>query len=171
MRAPCEDCSFGRHRAHDARPVHELRNRLSHVLWIGGGPCVGKTTLSRLLAGKFDLKIYNIDWHHDREHQLRGMPDGWAALSMDDRWLLPTPEGLAQREIASWTARFRLVTEDLLALPNRRPIIAEGPSAFPWSVAEVIRSSSQAISSCQVRSFATLSCCRVTATLQVGARP
>lgn len=64
---------------------------------------------------------------------------------MDDRWLRPSPLALAERDIASWTARFRFVIEDLLALPRERPIVAEGPSAFPWCVAPVIRSPRQAI--------------------------
>lgn len=64
---------------------------------------------------------------------------------MDDRWVRPTPQMLAERDIASWTARFRLAIEDLLALPASRRVVAEGPSAFPWSVAEVIRSPRQAI--------------------------
>lgn len=143
----------------DARPVEDVRQRLSHVLWIGGGPCVGKTTLARLLAGKYDLKIYNLDWHLVREHRSRmgaipgAISDGWDDLSMDDRWLLPTPQVMAEREIASWTARFQLVVEDLLALPGGRAIVAEGPSAFPWSVAKMIASSHQAIFLLPTREF------------------
>jgi hypothetical protein len=108
---------------------------------------VGKTTLARILAGKYDLKIYNLDWHHVREHRDRpgGQPPGWDELSMDDRWLRPTPAELAEREIASWTTRFALVIEDILALPTSRTIVAEGPSAFPWCVSTVVRSPRQAI--------------------------
>lgn len=135
--------------------MDEVRHSLSHVLWIGGGPCVGKTTLARLLAGKYDLKIYNLDWHDVREHRSRpgGAPEGWDDLSMDNRWLRPTPQAMAEREIASWTARFPLVVEDLLALPRSRTIIAEGPSAFPWNVAEVIVSPRQAIFLLPTRGF------------------
>jgi len=127
--------------------VNDLRERLSHVLWIGGGPCVGKTMLSRLIAGKYDLEIYYADWHHVREQRGRpgGVPAGWDALSMDERWLQPSPVALAEREIRSWTAHFALVVEDLLAMPSARPILAEGPSLFPWSVASVIASPRQAI--------------------------
>ncbi len=127
--------------------MDDVRDRLSRVLWIGGAPCVGKTTLARMLAGKYDLKIYNADWHHVREHRLRpgGVPQGWDELSMDERWVRPSPQALAEREIASWTARFRFVIEDLVALPTGRTIVAEGPSAFPWCVSQVVRSGRQAI--------------------------
>lgn len=127
--------------------MDDVRERLSHVLWIGGGPCAGKSTLARMLAGTYDLKVYDLDWHHMHEHGRRpgGVPPGWNDLSMDDRWLHPSPQELAYRDLASWTRRFTFVTEDLLALPTDRRIVAEGPSAFPWSVARVIRSPRQAI--------------------------
>src|SRR2546428_4500998 len=138
---------FSPSRAHRARSMQSVTERLAHVFWIGGGPCVGKTTLSRMLAGTYDLKVYNLDCHHVREHRFRpgGMPSGWEELSMDERWVRPAPQALAERELASWTARFPLVVDDLLALPLDRTVVAEGPSAFPWCVAEVIRSPRQAI--------------------------
>ncbi|HET8569210.1 MAG TPA: hypothetical protein VFM93_09510 [Candidatus Limnocylindria bacterium] len=127
--------------------MDDLRDRLSHVLWIGGAPLAGKTTLSRLLAGKYDLKIYNCDWHHVHEHRSRpaGVAPGWDEMSMDERWLRPTARELADRDAASWTARSRLVIEDLLVLPATRTIVAEGPSVFPWWVAPLVRSPRQGI--------------------------
>ena len=124
-----------------------MRGRLSHVLWIGGGPQAGKTTLSRLLAGKWDLKIYNIDWHAVRDHELRPRPlvVPFQRMSMDERWALPTPDELLARSIAIWEEGFELVLEDLLALPRTRAIVAEGPGAFPWCVAPLLRSTRQAI--------------------------
>ena len=124
-----------------------MRARLAHVLWIGGGPQAGKTTLSRLLAGKWDLKIYNLDWHAVRDHDRR---DGaasvaFARLSMDERWVVPSPIELLERSIAVWEEGFALVLEDLLALPRSRTIVAEGPGAFPWCVAPLLDSARQAI--------------------------
>jgi hypothetical protein len=127
--------------------VDDLRERLSHVLWLGGGPQAGKTTLSRLLAGKRDLKIYNLDWHAVREQDLRTSPavDAFRRLSMDERWALPTVQHLVERSIAIWEESFALVLRDLMALPRSRAIVAEGPGAFPWCVAPVIRSPRQAL--------------------------
>jgi hypothetical protein len=127
--------------------VDDVRDRLSHVLWVGGGPQAGKSTLSRLLAGKWDLKVYNLDWHSVREHGLRPS-EGVAAfqrLSMDERWATPSAEALLERSVALWDEGFPLVLEDLLALPRSRTIVAEGPGAFPWLVAPVISSPRQAI--------------------------
>jgi hypothetical protein len=127
--------------------VDDLRERLSHVLWIGGGPQAGKTTLSRLLAGKWDLKIYNLDWHAVREHELPSRPNvaAFRALSMDERWATPSVQHLVDRSIAIWQESFAFVLNDLLALPRSRTIVAEGPGAFPWCVAPVIGSPQQAL--------------------------
>lgn len=64
---------------------------------------------------------------------------------MDERWVRPSPGELAERDIASWTRRFRFAIDDLLALSAERVVVAEGPGVFPWSVAEVVRSPRQAI--------------------------
>ena len=124
-----------------------MRARLAHVLWIGGGPQAGKTTLSRLLAGKWDLKIYNLDWHAVREHA--GRPGAavteFQRLSMDERWAVPSADQLLERSVTIWQDGFTLVLDDLLALPDSRSIIAEGPGAFPWCVAPLLSSAQQAI--------------------------
>jgi hypothetical protein len=127
--------------------VTDVREALSHVVWIGGGPQSGKTTLSRLLAGTWDLKIYDLDRHLSREHRQRAGPHGRAfgALSMDRRWATPSIEHLVERTVLIWKEVFELVIEDLLALPRTRTIIAEGPGAPPWLVANVIGSPRQAI--------------------------
>ncbi|MDP9280576.1 MAG: hypothetical protein M3P38_00585 [Chloroflexota bacterium] len=127
--------------------MDDLRERLSQVLWIGGGPQAGKTTLSRLLAGKWDLKIYNLDWHAVRDHALRPgtAVAAFQRLSMDERWVVPGPFDLLERSVAIWQEGFELVLEDLLALPDSRTIVAEGPGAFPWCVAPLLSSTRQAI--------------------------
>jgi hypothetical protein len=123
----------------------------AHVLWLGGAPRCGKTTLARLLAGKYDLKIYNLDWHQVREHRERLDPARhpvacrWDSVSMEDRWVRPGPDELFERAIAVWTEMFELVVQDLRALPESRPILAEGPGAFPWCVAPLLASTRAAI--------------------------
>lgn len=124
-----------------------MRARLTHVLWIGGGPQAGKTTLSRLLAGKWDLKIYNLDWHSPRGHALRSgaAVAAFKRLSMDERWAVPSATHLLKRSIALYEEGFALVLEDLLAIPRSRTIVAEGPGALPWCVAPLLSSPRQAI--------------------------
>jgi hypothetical protein len=97
---------------------------LSHVLWVGGGPLSGKSSIARELAGRFDLQLYAVD-EHEAAHAPR----------------MPT---LAEGEAAdaSLTAsrhRFRLVLEDLASLPPSPWAIVEGSPLWPTSVAAVLR--------------------------------
>jgi 2-phosphoglycerate kinase len=103
---------------------------LSHVLWIGGGPGSGKSSLARALAERFDLQLYAIA-DHDREHEPR-MP----SLLADE-----TINGLLNTS----RHRFRLVLEDLAALPSSPPAIVEGVQLLPTSVAAVLRDPARAL--------------------------
>jgi len=127
--------------------MKSVAERLAHVLWIGGGPCAGKTTLSRLLAGKYDFRIYNLDWRYATEDRFRIGPAArwWGAHTMDERWVDITADELFERSTACWTEQFPIAIDQLLALPASRPIIAEGPGALPWLVGPVIRDVGQAI--------------------------
>jgi hypothetical protein len=114
---------------------------------VGGAPRVGKSTLCRLLAGKWDLKIYNFDWHNVREHRGRGGPASrwWDERTPNERWIVPSPEELLERSITSWEEDFALVIEDLRALPQDRTVLVDGPGAFPWLVGPNIEDPRQAI--------------------------
>ena len=127
--------------------MQSVTERLAHVLWIGGGPCAGKTTLSRLLAGTYDLRIYNLDWHYAREDRFRGGPAArwWGGHTMDERWVDITADELLERSTACWNEQFPVAVDQLLAMPVSRGVIVEGPGAAPWLVAPVIRDSRQAI--------------------------
>jgi hypothetical protein len=123
------------------------RDDLRHVMWLGGASRVGKSTLARLLAGTWDLKLYNLDWHQVREHRERGGVEmrWWDERTPDQRWLDPSPEEVVLRSRASWEEGFPLVIEDLRALPAARPVLAEGPGAFPWLVAPYLSDVRQAL--------------------------
>jgi hypothetical protein len=103
---------------------------LSHVLWIGGGPGSGKSSIARQLAQRFDLQLYAID-EHAAAHEPR-MP----TMLADD-----TIDGVLKRS----RHRFRLVLEDLAALPPSPAAIVEGAQLFPTSVAAVLRAPENAL--------------------------
>ncbi len=129
----------------------EVRAALSHVLWLGGAPRAGKTTLATLLAGKYDLKLYNLDWHYWREHQDRLDPARhpvsvrWKGATMDEWWVDPSVDEIVERAVALWNETFDLVVEDLIAESRSRVILAEGPGAFPWRVAPLLAAPTRAI--------------------------
>jgi broad-specificity NMP kinase len=103
---------------------------LSHVLWIGGGPGSGKSSVARALAERFDLQRYSVD-EHDAAHEPR-MPTFLA----DD-----TIDGF----LTASRHRFRLILEDLAALPSSRAAVVEGVQLFPTSVAAVLRDPGHAV--------------------------
>jgi hypothetical protein len=129
------------------RPMSDDRTALRHVIWLGGASRVGKSTLSRLLAGTWDLRIYNLDWHHVREHRERAGPEmrWWDERTPDQRWLDPSAEEVLARSRTSWEEGFPLVLDDLRALPPTRTVLAEGPGAFPWLVAPYLSDPRQAL--------------------------
>ena len=103
---------------------------LSHVLWIGGGPGSGKSSVAQALAERFELQRYSVD-EHDAAHEPR-MPTFLA----DD-----TIDGF----LTASRHRFRLVLEDLAALPSSAAAVVEGVQLFPTSVAAVLRDPGQAV--------------------------
>jgi hypothetical protein len=109
---------------------------LSHVLWIGGGQSSGKSSIARALAQRFDLQLYAID-ARDRAHEPRMPTSGTGAPS--------TPDEALDRFVTTSRHRFRLVLEDLAALPAAPPAIVEGTQLFPTSVAAVLREADHAL--------------------------
>lgn len=109
-------------------PFGTLRN----ALWIGGGQWAGKSTVARLLAGRYGLTVYHYDAHDARAHQDRriaqrvrdGLPT--ADPHPDTVWVHPTPEDMAAETLAGFPTRFDWALDDLRALVSGRPIIAEG---------------------------------------------
>jgi 8-oxo-dGTP pyrophosphatase MutT (NUDIX family) len=128
----------------------DLRERLAHVRFLGGPPDAGKSTVAQLLVERHGVQRYTFDNWAPR-HAARMDPAAQSALhafcmaSMDERWMLPTPEQMADQAIRLWTERFWMMIEDLLALPSEPLVLAEGPGLFPECVARVIARPDQAI--------------------------
>lgn len=128
-----------------------LRVALAHVLWIGGPPDSGKTSIADRLAERHGAQVYHFD-RHERDHIRRADPIRHPAVfalgallrDLDERalahelWLARPPEAMARDTIASWSQRVALAVEDLLAMPPAPPIVAEGPGFFPEAIAPLL---------------------------------
>jgi hypothetical protein len=121
-----------------------IRQALRNVLWIGGSLCAGKTTTARLLAERHTLRPYHFD-RQEPFHVYRSIPErqphviGFMAMTMDQRWVLRSPEEMAAQTIASWSQdRFPMVIDDLSAMADAGPIVAEGAGLFPENVAPLL---------------------------------
>ena len=129
-----------------------LQEQLSHVLWIGGPPDAGKTSLAERLAERHGLQVYHFD-RHERAHFARADIESSPALyrahpermSTEMRWLSSSPQVMAEETIACWSERFWMAVEDILTLPPSPGVIAEGPGFFPECLAPIITDRSQAI--------------------------
>jgi hypothetical protein len=129
----------------------ELRESLSHVLWIGGGTDSGKTSVARLLSEIHRLPVYHYDQadlrHHLRLAQTLPRYAAFLDASMDERWVHPEPEALAERAWQAFRDRFALVTEEFTALsfPSGLHVLAEGFGLTPELLEPVLTSPRQAI--------------------------
>jgi hypothetical protein len=117
---------------------------LAHVLWIGGPQGSGKSSIARALSRRFDLQLYVVDWR-TWVHEPRMPRTEFQTLSLDERWVEPSPERMLDWFLTHSRHRFRLVLEDLRDLPDTPAVIVEGPQLFPTSVSAVLRSADQAL--------------------------
>jgi hypothetical protein len=131
--------------------VTDLRERFSHVPWIGGGTGAGKSSVAIALAERYGLVRYEYDWHDARDHTERTRPDphphraAFLAMTLDERWVLRTPREMADNAVGSFRDRFEMVIEDLLALPRDQTVIADGFGLLPELIHPLIDNPRQAI--------------------------
>jgi hypothetical protein len=110
------------------------------VLWIGGPPCSGKTSIGRSLAARHDLRPYHSDahtWeHHDAAVSL-GFPAAahWEERTPDEQWLGDL-DAMVETSVATNEERCRLMVEDIEALPAAPLVVAEGAPLHPSFVGE-----------------------------------
>jgi 2-phosphoglycerate kinase len=128
-----------------------LRERLSHVLWIGGGTDSGKTSVAALLSKQYSWPVYHYDQadlrHHKRLAETSEEVAAFLAQSMDERWVKPEPIVSADRAWQAFNDRFPLVLDDLtaLSLPEGMKVIAEGFGLTPELVEPFLVHPNQAV--------------------------
>ncbi|HLZ59211.1 MAG TPA: hypothetical protein VKR06_19890 [Ktedonosporobacter sp.] len=124
--------------------------QLRHIRWIGGGSGAGKSTVARLLADKYDLRLYICD-DAQSSHTARSNPidhpllHAFIAMTMDERWVKRTPEEMFHTFHGFHGEGFELLLEDLLALPTDRLILVEGYKLLPRLVAPLLSQPDQAV--------------------------
>ena len=122
---------------------------LAHVLWLGGSPCSGKSSIARLLATGGQLRTYHCDDEFPK-HQQRLTPrqqptmHKWTITAWDELWMQP-PGILLDEAISAYREHLSLVVDDLLALPGPTPILAEGTCLLPGDVHALLSRPEQAI--------------------------
>jgi hypothetical protein len=116
------------------------------ALWLGGGQWAGKSTVARILAGRYGITAYHYDYQDARAHNDRRVARRLALGEPhedphpDAVWVDPTPEEMAASTLAGFPVRFEWALDDLRALVSGRPVLAEGWGLRPELVAPVIDS-------------------------------
>lgn len=125
-----------------------LRERLIHVLWLGGSACSGKTAVAEQLSAAHGLAAYHTDEAFER-HRRRADPVRHGAfcrvgdLRGEELWAAPAAEQAADL-LAFHRDHFSFVLEDLLQMQSRSPLLVEGSCLLPECVAPLLSSRRQA---------------------------
>lgn len=126
----------------------ELRSRLRHIYWIGGGSGAGKSAVAAAVAARHGLRVYSTD-DVMAEHARRGTPGEapflteFLAMSMDERWVHRTPETMFETFHWFRGERFGAIVDDLLSTSERT--VAEGFRLLPNLVAPLLAEPARAI--------------------------
>jgi len=123
---------------------------LGHVYWIGGGSGSGKSTIARRLAAEHGLRLYSTDdvmSDHARRCSSEDCPflTEFMAMDMDERWVNRSPAIMLETFHWFRGEGFELIVEDLLALPARPSVIAEGFRLLPHLVGPLLAAPTQAL--------------------------
>ncbi|HEY7834834.1 MAG TPA: hypothetical protein VIG30_14770 [Ktedonobacterales bacterium] len=142
-----------------------LRLALRHVLWLGGAPDAGKTSVARALAGRYGVQCYHLD-ATERDHLARATPErqphlvALRVMTADDLWVRRPPRAMAALTLATSAEKLPMVIADVLALPATPPVLVEGPWLFPEAIAPLLTSPRQALWLAPTRAFKRASAAR-----------
>jgi hypothetical protein len=126
-----------------------IRERLLHVLWLGGSACSGKTAVAERLSAGYGLAVYCTDEAFAR-HRRNADPLRQAVFCRvgdrrgDELWGPPAGEQAADL-LAFHREHFTLVLDDLLQVPQEAPLLVAGSCLLPECVAPMLSSPRRAL--------------------------
>ncbi len=119
-----------------------MKRDLEHVLWIGGSPCSGKSSVAEMLASRYGLAMYRCD-DAFFEHEKRVDPaihptfHKIANMTWNEIWMRPVDVQVAE-EMECYREEFEMIVADLLAYPKSPPVLAEGAALLPGLLSNLL---------------------------------
>ncbi len=105
----------------------DVKHDLSHVYWIGGSACAGKTTIADILAKDHGFTVYHCE-EHGYEHFERAMAAGTPAVDRIkfhrlEKVILHSPREFIDDSMAWAEEDFKMVLDDLYAMPKEKTVV------------------------------------------------
>ena len=115
--------------------MNAIMVQLSHVYWLGGSPCAGKSSIADRLVAAHGLAVYRCDDAYFRHAETITPADQpvfsrIVGATCDELWMRPVERQVAEA-LELYREEFSLILADLMALPASRPLIAEGAALLP----------------------------------------
>ncbi len=135
----------------EAKPTFEsLREQLRHVYWVGGGSGAGKSTVAHRIAARHNLQVYATDdamADHARRSSREDCPllHGFVGMDTDERWVSRTPKTMLETFHWFRGEGFNFIVEDLLRLPRKQGVVAEGFRLLPRLVKPLLDTPARAV--------------------------
>ncbi len=122
---------------------------MENVLWLGGSPCAGKSSISRILESNFDINVYRVDAAFETHRTQFSQPlhpalCNWESSTWNQRWMQPIDK-LVRDAIKIYQEHFTLIIEDVRAFPKDKPLLVEGTALLPQEVSRVLLKRNDAI--------------------------
>jgi 2-phosphoglycerate kinase len=133
-----------------AQNHHGPQQDMAHILWMGGSPCSGKSSIAAILAEAYGLQAYHVDDVFNKRHSRRLNPEKqpalckWINASCDEQWMHPADDLLAEVQ-ACYSEQFGLVLGDLQSLSQGGQLIVEGTALLPDRVCGLLSDQQRAI--------------------------
>jgi len=119
----------------------KIKKILSNAYFIGGSPCSGKSTLSNLLAERYNFVYYKID-DYEQEHinksdsQKHSIMHKWKEPIWDEIWMRPV-DIQVKEEFQFYIERFEMILSDLKQFSEEDIIIMEGAALLPELIKKI----------------------------------
>lgn len=105
-----------------------IKYHLSHVYWVFGTACAGKTTTTKYLSNKFNMTLYDSDnkyeWYNQISNPIYQPQMNRKSKDWEEYFNRP-PMEYAKALKDSMAEVFYMVVVDLLTMPKDKPIIVD----------------------------------------------